>query len=176
MNLRSMTVLTDKSEISFSEDDRIDVQDLNHDGLLITLHIANMLVRRILIDGGSSANMILLDTLKRMKIPESDIVPKSSALIGFSGEVKHTVGDVRLPIYMEGINTVQKFCIIDIVSSYNVILGRPWIHGLKAVASTYHQCVNIPSPWGIIKITSDQQGAKDCYATDLKPSKILQEA
>jgi len=51
-------------------------------------------VRRILIDGGSSANIILLDTLKRMKIPKADIVPKSSALIGFSGEVKHTVGDV----------------------------------------------------------------------------------
>ena len=91
---RSVTLVTDKSEISFSEDDRIDVKDLNHDGLLITLHIANLLVKRILIDRGSSANIILLDTLKRMKIPESDIVPKSSTLIGFSGEVKHTVGDV----------------------------------------------------------------------------------
>ena len=139
-------MVTDRSEISFSKDDRIDVQDPNHDELLITLHIANMLVKRILIDGGSSANIILLDTLKRMKISESDIVPKSSALIGFSGEVKHTVRDVRLPIYIEGINTMQKFCVIDTVSSYNVILGRPWIHEMKAVVSTYHQCVKIPSP------------------------------
>jgi hypothetical protein len=143
---------------------------------LITLHIANLLVKRILIDGGSSVNIILLDTLKRMNIPDSDIIRRSSALIGFSGEVKHTIGDIRLPIYIEGINTMQKFCVIDIASSYNVILGRPWIHELKAVPSTYHQCVKIPSPWGIIKITGDQQGAKDCYATELKPSKIQEEA
>ena len=141
---RSITIVTNKEEISFSEEDRADVQDPNHDGLLITLHITNLLVKRILIDGGSSANIILLDTLKRMKIPETDIVPKSSALIGFSGEVKHTVGDIRLPMYIEGINTMQKFCVIDTVSSYNVILGRPRIHDLKAVASTYHQCVKIP--------------------------------
>ncbi|KAL4553980.1 hypothetical protein LXL04_039903 [Taraxacum kok-saghyz] len=54
---RSITVITNKNEISFSEEDRADVQDPNHDGLLITLHIANLLDKRILIDGGSSANM-----------------------------------------------------------------------------------------------------------------------
>jgi hypothetical protein len=47
---------------------------------------------------------------------------------------------------------------------------------MKAVISTYHQCVKIPSPWGIIKITGDRQGAKDCYATELKPSKTPEEA
>ena len=134
---KSVTSVTGRSEISFSEDDRENVQDPNHDGLLITQHIANLLVKRILIDEGSSANIILLDTLKRMKISDSDIVRRSSDVIGFSGEVKHTVGDVRLSIYIEEINTMQKLCVIDTISSYNVILGRHWIHEMKAVASTY---------------------------------------
>ena len=109
-----MTAVAEKKEITFDEDGSDDIQDRHHDGLLITLHIANLLVKRILIDGGSSANIILLDTLKRMNIPDSDIIRRSSALIGFSGEVKHTIGDIRLPIYIEGINTMQKFCVIDI--------------------------------------------------------------
>ncbi|XP_076908950.1 uncharacterized protein LOC143566046 [Bidens hawaiensis] len=46
--------------------------------------------------------------------------------------------------------------------------GRPWIREMKAVPSTYHQCVKLPSIWGVIKIESDQQDAKDCYASSMK--------
>ena len=33
---------------------------------------------------------------------------------------------------------------IDITPSYNMLLGRPWIHSLNAVSSTLHQKVRIP--------------------------------
>lgn len=49
---------TEQKVISFDEDDRINVQDPHHDGLVITLFISNHYVRRILIDGGSSVNII----------------------------------------------------------------------------------------------------------------------
>ncbi|KAJ0525835.1 putative retrotransposon gag domain, aspartic peptidase domain superfamily [Helianthus annuus] len=156
--------------ITFDEDDRINIQDPHHDSLVITLFISNHFVRRILIDGGSSVNIIQLDVLKKMGIPESDIIPRSSVLVGFSGETKKTLGDIKLPIYVEGLHNYQKFCVIDCLSCCNVILGRPWIHDMKAVPSTYHQCVKLPSPWGIIKIDSDQQEAKDCYTSSMKPT------
>ncbi|KAF5785840.1 putative retrotransposon gag domain-containing protein [Helianthus annuus] len=50
--------------ITFDEDDRINIQDPHHDSLVITLFISNHFVRRILIDGGSSVNIIQLDVLK----------------------------------------------------------------------------------------------------------------
>ncbi|KAJ0874581.1 putative retrotransposon gag domain, aspartic peptidase domain superfamily [Helianthus annuus] len=156
--------------ITFDEDDRVNIQDPHHDSLVITLFISNHFVRRILIDGGSSVNIIQLDVLKKMGIPESDITPRSSVLVGFSGETKKTLGDIKLPIYVEGLHNYQKFCVIDCLSCCNVILGRPWIHDMKAVPSTYHQCVKLPSPWGIIKIDSDQQEAKDCYTSSMKPT------
>jgi hypothetical protein len=111
-----------------------------------------------------------------MGIPETDIVPRSSVLVGFSGETKNTIGDIKLPIYIEGVNSLQKFCVIDTLSCCNVILGRPWIHDMKAVPSTYHQCVKLPSPWGIVKIESDQQEAKDCYTSSMKPAAKPQQA
>ncbi|KAM0025726.1 putative retrotransposon gag domain, aspartic peptidase domain superfamily [Helianthus debilis subsp. tardiflorus] len=156
--------------ITFDEDDRINIQDPHHDSLVITLFISNHFVRMILIDGGSSVNIIQLDVLKKMGIPESDITPRSSVLVGFSGETKKTLGDIKLPIYVERLHNYQKFCVIDCLSCCNVILGRPWIHDMKAVPSTYHQCVKLPSPWGIIKIDSDQQEAKDCYTSSMKPA------
>ncbi|KAJ0734063.1 putative retrotransposon gag domain, aspartic peptidase domain superfamily [Helianthus annuus] len=167
--IRTSSVSEGKA-ITFDEDDRINIQDPHHDSLVITLFISNHFVRRILIDGGSSVNIIQLDVLKKMGIPESDITPRSSVLVGFSGETKKTLGDIKLPIYVEGLHNYQKFCVIDCLSCCNVILGRPWIHDMKAVPSTYHQCVKLPSPWGIIKIDSDQQEAKDCYTSSMKPA------
>ncbi|XP_021991426.1 uncharacterized protein LOC110888195 [Helianthus annuus] len=170
------STFTQQKVISFDEDDRVDIQDPHHDGLVITLFISNYFVHKILIDGGSSVNIIQLDVLKRMNIPKSEIVPRSSVLIGFSGETKNTLGDIKLPIYIEGVNSIKKICVIDCLSCYNVILGRLWIYDMKAVPSTYHQCVKLPTPWGVVKIESDQQEAKNCYTSSMKPTSKPREA
>ncbi len=78
-------------------------------------------------------NIIQLDALKKMDNPDSEIIPRSSVLVGFSGATKNTLGDIKLPIYIEGVNSFQKFCVIDSLSCCNVILGRPWIHDMKVV-------------------------------------------
>jgi len=44
--------------ISFEEEDRENIRNPHHDGLVITLYIANHFVRMILVDGGSSVNII----------------------------------------------------------------------------------------------------------------------
>ncbi|XP_022007254.2 uncharacterized protein LOC110906428 [Helianthus annuus] len=139
------STLTDQKIISFDKDDNVNIQDPHHDGLVITLFIANHFVRRILIDGGSSVNIIQLNVLKKMNIPESEIIPRSSVLVGFSGKTKNTLGDIKLPIYIEGVNSIKNFCVIDSLSCCNVILGRPWIHEIKVVPLTYHQCVKPPT-------------------------------
>ncbi|KAK1406299.1 hypothetical protein QVD17_41592 [Tagetes erecta] len=161
---------TTQKFISFDEEDRAHIQDPHHDSLGITLFTANHYVRRILIDGGSSVNIIQYDVLKKMNIPESGILPRSSVLVGFSGETKNNLGDIKLPIYIEGVNTIKKICVIDCLSCWNIILGRPWIHEMKAVPLTYHQCVKLPYPWGVVKINSDQQEEKKCYTSSMKPS------
>ena len=113
---RSM-VTEGEEEITFDDDDLESSQDPHDDGLMVTMYVANHLVRRILIDGGSSANIIQLGTLKRMNVPESMIVPNSVALVGFSGHAKGSLGEIKLPVYIEGVNSVQKFHIIDSMSS-----------------------------------------------------------
>lgn len=57
--------LVEKRDISFDGDDNENVLDPQHDGLVIKLYVANHFIRRILVDGGSSINIILLETLKR---------------------------------------------------------------------------------------------------------------
>ncbi|KAL7600002.1 uncharacterized protein LOC111909241 [Lactuca sativa] len=95
------TMFSSEKEITFDETDREGIQDRHHDKLVITLYMANHFIRRILVDGGSSVNIVLLDTLKRRNIPKLEIIKRSSALIGFSKETKHTIGEIKLPIYID---------------------------------------------------------------------------
>nr|XP_043639286.1 uncharacterized protein LOC122610357 [Erigeron canadensis] len=159
--------ISDSDIISF-EEDFDDIMEPHHDGLVITLFIANHYVCRILIDNGSSVNIIKLETLRRMDISEEDINGKDSPLIGFSGETKYTVGEIKLPVYVGGMNSMQKFYVVDSLPGCNIILGRPWIYEMKEVPSTYHQCVKLPTPWGVVTVKGDQQEARECYTSSMK--------
>ena len=101
--------ITNEKEITFDKVVRKDIQDPHHNGLVITIYIANHFVKRILVDGGSSVNIIHLDALKRMNILEFEIIKRSLVLIGFHGETIHTVGQINLYIYIEGVNSMQHF-------------------------------------------------------------------
>ncbi|XP_074306040.1 uncharacterized protein LOC141641268 [Silene latifolia] len=76
--------------ITFSDCDLVGIPDVHHDGLVISMQIGTATVRRILVYGGSSGNLIMLDVLKAMNIGEEQITKKSSVLVGFSGETRST--------------------------------------------------------------------------------------
>lgn len=151
-----------------------DVLDPHHDGLVITLYAANHFVRRILIDGGSSVNIVLLVTLDKLNILDSNIVWRSLVLVGLCGGTKNTIREIKLPMYIEGVNSIQHYG--DSLSWYNIILGMPLIHDMKFVLSTYYQCLKMSTPWGVVKINNDQQESKYFYSTSMKNSAIPRQA
>ncbi|XP_074292272.1 uncharacterized protein LOC141619152 [Silene latifolia] len=110
-----------------------EISNIHQDGLVITMQIGIAHVLRILVDGGSSVNLIMLDVLKTMKIDENQIIKKSNVLVGFSGETKNTLGEIYLPTYVEGVSSYERFGVLDYLSSYNAILGRPWIQNVRAI-------------------------------------------
>lgn len=58
----------------------------------------------------------------------------------------------------------------DVPSPYNAILGRTWLHGKKAFASTYHQVVQYILAFEDKKIYSVT--AKSCYVNIVHRSKM----
>ncbi|XP_074271605.1 uncharacterized protein LOC141595538 [Silene latifolia] len=111
-----------------------------------------------------------METLKGMGFTEKDLAKKAVPLVGFSGETKHSIGEIIIPTYAGGVNKQVRYLVIDGPSTYNVILGRPWIHEMKAIPSTYHQCLKFPTPWGVQEIRGDQEEARDCYKVAQKPT------
>ncbi|KAF3586023.1 hypothetical protein F2Q69_00031249 [Brassica cretica] len=69
----------------------------HHDALVISLTVANCLVKRILVDNGSSGNIIFQAAYKDLGLEEGVLTRRITPLIGFSGEVKQTVGESKPP-------------------------------------------------------------------------------
>ncbi|XP_074301460.1 uncharacterized protein LOC141632850 [Silene latifolia] len=103
-----------------------------------------------------------------MGFSEKDLQKKTIPLVGFSGETTNSLGEIVIPTYAGGINKQVRYLVIDGPSTYNVILGRQWLHLMKAVPSTYHQCVKFPTPWGVEIIRGDQEESRGCYKKALK--------
>ena len=161
-------------DISFTAKEQEKVLTPHHDALVISHIVANCLVKRILVDNGSSANIIFQAAYQDLGLEESALTRRITPLIGFSGEVKQTAGEVILPVYAEGISMSTKFLVVDCQSSYNMILGKPWIHDMGAVPSSLHQMVKFPTPWGIRAIRGDHENSRSCYYTTLKgKTKVL---
>ncbi|XP_074298583.1 uncharacterized protein LOC141629494 [Silene latifolia] len=160
----------DLTVISFDEADIPDEAEHHHDVLIITLSIGNCLIKKILVETGSSVNLIMLETLKNMGFSEKDLVQKAVPLVGFSGETKQSLGEIVIPTFAGGMNKQVRYLVIDGPSTYNVILGRPWIHEMKTVPSMYHKSLKFPTLWGVQEIRGDQNVARDCYKNALKPT------
>uniref|UniRef100_A0A2N9I0U3 Uncharacterized protein n=1 Tax=Fagus sylvatica TaxID=28930 RepID=A0A2N9I0U3_FAGSY len=131
----------DDQVISFSEDDARNIHHPHDDALVVTLTIAGFLTRRVLIDNGSSADIIYLPAYQQMKIDKEQLKPIDIPLVGFT----------------------------DCPSAYNVIIGRPTLNKLRAVTSTYHLLVRFPTEHGIGELKGDQATARECYFASLGP-------
>ncbi|XP_074318453.1 uncharacterized protein LOC141655265 [Silene latifolia] len=158
---------SDLPAVTFDEGDTYDERE-HPDALIITLSMANCTVRKVLVDTGSSVNLIMLKTIENMGFGEKDLQKKTFPLVGFSGETTKSLGEIFIPTYVGGVNKQIRYLVIDGPSTYNVILGRPWLHQMKVVPSTYHQCIKFPTPWGVETMRGDQEEARGCYKKALK--------
>ncbi|XP_031247646.1 uncharacterized protein LOC116105353 [Pistacia vera] len=90
--------------IQFEDDEPVTLVAPHHDALVLSLQIANILVKRVFVDGGSSANILFLEAVKAMGLEEANINRRPTLLVGFSSKQKYTIGEIILPIYAGGVN------------------------------------------------------------------------
>ncbi|XP_026415842.1 trichohyalin-like [Papaver somniferum] len=102
-----------------------------------------------------------------MGYKDSDLVPSTYNIYGFNGVASKKKGELTVKIFDGELETKVTVCVVDVDSPYNALIGKPWIHGIKGVASTYHQAIWFPMPNGIGEIRGDLRDAKDCITKDV---------
>ncbi|KAL2500186.1 Uncharacterized protein Adt_25736 [Abeliophyllum distichum] len=98
-------------------------------------------VAKVLIDNGAAINTILSRMIKKFTKTESDMIPTEVILTSFNGGATSAKGVMPLDITVGTITKTTVFFVIDGPTSYNVLLGRDWIHGNRCIPSSLHQCL-----------------------------------
>ena len=154
-------------DILFSEEDVRGVKQPHDDPLVIMLTIERFNIRRILVDNGSSADVIYLFAFQQLKVSPERLRPFDFPLINFSGDKVYPKDIVTLTVtvgaYPRQLTHQLDFLVVDYLSSYNVIIGRPTLNHWKAVMSTYCLKVKFLTEKGIGKAKGDQVLARECY-------------
>nr|XP_023900876.1 uncharacterized protein LOC112012715 [Quercus suber] len=158
---------TDEPAITFTDEEAEMIHHPHDDAIVITLLIADYKTRRVLVDNGSSADILYYPAFQQMRIGQDQLRPAYSPLIGFGGMKVQPVGTITLPVvvgsYPQQITKEVNFLVVDCSSSYNAIIGRPTLNSWKAVTSTYHLSVKFPTECGVGRVQGDQLAARECY-------------
>lgn len=73
--------------ITFTKEDNQGVQFLYNDVVILTLNVKNYDVHCILIDNGSSIDVLYYNTLQKIGISPNRLIQVNSPLVGFVGDV-----------------------------------------------------------------------------------------
>ena len=88
----------DKPTITFTNEDARRLHHPHEDAIVITLTIANYTTRKVLVDNGSSVNILYYPAFQQMRINKELLRPVNMPLIGFGGIEVLPVGTISLPI------------------------------------------------------------------------------
>ncbi|XP_025625630.1 uncharacterized protein [Arachis hypogaea] len=131
-------------EVTFTHADFNSSIQILDDPVVVTLQLGDLLVRKVLLDPGSSADVLFYSTLQKMKLSDNMLQSTGGDLVGFSGERVPILGSVWLQTTLgehplSKTNDIQ-YLVVDCFSPYNLILGRPFLNKFGAIVSTVHLC------------------------------------
>lgn len=129
-------------------------------------------MRKILINLGSSIDLLQMLAYKQMEYSPSTLENSGCILIGFKGASTVSLGDVVLPIQDDLITLNVRFLVIEDLSLYNTIMGSVWLYKMKVIPSTYHQVVSYLTEVGQVDLLGNQLVARQCYLVIVKVGQI----
>lgn len=160
--------------IFFSKEEVAHIQYLHNDALLITVVIAHLPVHKVLLENGSSVNIIFKKALDQLRISSIKLKLVSIPLIGFTEASMLPLGMSDLPLCVgEAPNKATQmtnFMVIGQFSVYNVIVGRLALNAFYALPSTYHMLMKFPTTKRMGVVKRDQTDAWQCYVMIVKNS------
>ena len=146
------------------------------DPLVIKAIVANKTIHRVLVDNGSSVDIIFASAFDKMGIGREKLEPVNACLRGFSGERVLFLGSVQLVLTLGDppcqATTTMRFLIVEAPSAYNMLLGRPSLNAIRAVPSAYHMVIKFPTENGVGMVRGNQRIARECYSTSMKQNTV----
>ena len=113
------------------------------DTLVLTLEVGKHWMKRILVNPSNAIYLLYLPALLRLGYKLDNLWNPGRVLVGFNRSQTNSLGEIVLPISIGPVTSLVPLIVIDEMSSFNAILGRTWIHAMKALPSSYHQMLSL---------------------------------
>lgn len=132
--------------------------------LHITLKCMGKWVLIVLIDNSSTLNVWPLRTAYYLGLKNKDFTPSDQGIRAYDNTLQRVEGTVMIEVMVENYKMAVEFHVLDIPSSFNLLLGRPWLHhpDIMAVPSTLHQKVQLGLASGTLTIHGDSGIRSHC--------------
>ncbi|GJV40646.1 reverse transcriptase domain-containing protein [Tanacetum coccineum] len=111
--------------------------------MVIEAEVGGHLVHRMYVDGGASSEILYEHCFNQLR-PEirNQMVPATTYLVGFSGEIIWRRGQVSLLVKIgdeeHSTSSWMNFMVVRSHSPYNGIIGRPGVRRIQGIPSTTH--------------------------------------
>ncbi|XP_062114848.1 uncharacterized protein LOC133828616 [Humulus lupulus] len=139
----------ENDSITFTEEDTWDMYFPHKNPLVLTIELVNMRIYQVLVDNGSSVDIIYCLALEKMGFDIRNQKPCNTSLYGFTGDSVQPLGTIKLALTLEEqprkTTVMSNFVVVDCASIFNAILRRPSIRESKVVTFVYHPAVKLPT-------------------------------
>ena len=135
--------------------------------LVINPIIVNARLSKVLMDGGSSLNIIYLETLDLLGINRALLQLSVGSFHGVvPGKKALPVGRIDLPVYFGTAANFRKevltFEVVGFRGTYHAIIGCPGYAKFMAIPNYTFLKLKMPGPKGVITVTSSYEHAYEC--------------
>ncbi|XP_062201777.1 uncharacterized protein LOC133904322 [Phragmites australis] len=125
--------------------------------------VQNIRLGRVLVDTGSSVNLLFVDTLDALHISRSSLRPSPPFFEITPGTSAKPLGQIELPVTFGSLVNFRTervlFDVANFGTAYNTILGRPAMTQFMAITHYAYQVIKILEPTWAITINGSSKTA-----------------
>ncbi|KAA3486552.1 aldehyde dehydrogenase family 2 member C4-like [Gossypium australe] len=105
---------------------------------------------------GYALNILPLSTMERLPVDSSHMKTRQNIVRAFGGTKRRVMGMIEIPLLI-GPNMYEvELFVMDIKSSYNCLLGRPWTHSVGVVPLSLHQKLKLVTEGQLVMINAEE--------------------
>ena len=127
--------------IAFSSEE-LPLTGVNHNQpLFITVQFKSFRIPLTLVDNGAGFNVFPLRTVSQIGFRAEDIMPAVKGMKAFDNTHHDALGILVIHLVVGPAKFEVAFYIVDVESSFNLLLGSPWLHKHQVIPLTLHRMI-----------------------------------
>jgi hypothetical protein len=149
--------------------------------LVVDPIIGNVRLTKVLMDGGSSLNIIYAETLGLLRVDLSLVRAGAAPFHGIiPGKRVQPLGQLDLPVCFGTPSNFRRetltFVVVGFRGTYHAVLGRPCYVKFMAVPNYTHLKLKMPGPNGVITVGPTYRHAFECDVECVEYAEALAES